>query len=174
MSSSAGHPARTIREIHCPFGSVPAFAAGGAIWIGAPAGAVWILAAGRDGGDGGEIYFGAPLLALEACPAAPCRGGSGGSSVMMLTGGIDAADGKLMVLPADAGLCCGGPAATGAGAVVAGLGRAAVPAGCHPDEYFASSVSNVLDFRLALIRLASMNKANSSHCAALQPCAAST
>jgi hypothetical protein len=86
------------RRRHCGgLGSVPAVAAGGPIWIGGAVGAGGATGAlcAREAGRAGP----AGRFWAAAAGGATWVGGSVGSLVMMLTGGIEAADGKLMPGP---------------------------------------------------------------------------
>src|ERR1700694_6132640 len=101
---------------HCGFVSVPAWAAGGPIWIGGAVGTACARGTGRVGPGGRFCAAGA-----GAVPA--WLAGSLGSLVMMLTGGMEAAEGKLIPLPTlAAGAGGGGGAATGGGGAAASGG----------------------------------------------------
>src|SRR6266581_8545132 len=105
---------------HCGGGSVPALAAGGGpIWIGGAAGAAGAVCARAAGRAGAGGRFCGP--AAGAGPEPVWLGGCEGSSVMMLTGGMEAAEGKLIPFPT-LGAGGGGAAATGAAGAAADAG----------------------------------------------------
>src|SRR5262249_57687224 len=154
---------RTARSWrYCARGGPPALG-GGPSWTGgggragcgrggeATRGGACVWAAGRRAGGGAVVPAG-------GAAAAGGWAAAGGALVMMLTGGIDAADGN--VSPAE------GTAAAGPAAVAGGDPR---PRAGHVGALRATRPSKVRSFMLARTRAGSRSKANASHLLAEQP-----